>query len=97
MDPKAPIPTEPIPFVPAPESTPAPDAAAPIEYDEAQVEGKTGYWYGTRVQSMVLIERERGPEGRVRVKFSERDAYVLSSAGNLPSWSGNVRSFEFTV
>jgi hypothetical protein len=97
MDPRAPIPTEPIPFVPASKGTPSPDAATPITHDEQKIEGKNGYWYATRVQSMLLIDRTAGADGRLRVKFSERDAYVMPQPGQKPQWSGDVRNFKFNV
>lgn len=42
----------------------------------------------------MLVERER--EGRCRVVFKERDAYVLDAQGS-PKWCPAERTFEFVV
>ena len=62
------------------------------------IESKGGIWYGTRVQTILTIQRmkdEDENEGKWRVVFRERDAFVLEGEG--PIWSGVERVFEFFV
>lgn len=94
MNPKAPVPPEPVPWEPSPDGTPTPDPAEPIPDADGKMDGQNGYWYGTRVQTVILVERE-AQNGKLKVTFKERDAYVASADG--PRWSGTVRTFNFRV
>lgn len=86
------MPSAPLPFPNPDRPSPAPQDLPPPE--ELGQEGKGGQWYGTRVQTLLLIE-QTGTGGH-KVVFIERDAYVLGSDGR-PAWSGEERRFEFEV
>lgn len=93
MDPTAPLPANPPPFAEAGSSpTPAP-TQLPAGLED-KVEGTGGYWYATRVQTVLLVERER--EGKVRVSLREREGYALNAEGK-PEWQPEERLFEFSV
>ena len=84
---------------PFPSPASFPDSPAPYDLPppgELQREGTNGgHWYATRVQTVLLVERES--EGRVRVVMRERDAYVLDEETGKPRWSGEERRFELGV
>lgn len=93
MDPTAPLPPNSPPFAEAGSSpTPAP-TQLPAGLED-KVEGTGGYWYATRVQTVLLVERER--EGKVRVSLREREGYALNAEGK-PEWQPEERLFEFSV
>ncbi|BGP11576.1 Transport and Golgi organization protein 2 [Rhodotorula toruloides] len=86
LDPSAPLPAIPPPF---PSTSPSP---SPLSPDSTKREGEDGvHWYATRVQTLLLVERETG-----RVVVREREAYVLDEEGR-PKWSGKERAFEFVL
>lgn len=94
MDPTAPLPANPPPFASAePNALPPALDRLPVG-SEGKVEGQGGYWYGTRVQTVLLVEREK--DGKVRVQMRERDAYVLGEGGR-PGWSAQERTFDFVA
>lgn len=47
-------------------------------------------WYGTRAQSVLLVDKETG-----KCLFVERQAYEL--VHGKPSWSGKIRDWEFSI
>jgi hypothetical protein len=94
MDPTAPLPLTPPPFVAAPPDAPSPSPTDLPPDCELKAEGEGGHWYGTRVQTIVLVERVQEGQG-AKVVFIERDAYVLD--GGKPRWSGVQRRLEFVV
>lgn len=94
MDPTAPLPANPPPFASAePGALPPPPDRLPAAIDN-NVEGEGGYWYATRVQTILLVERSK--HGQVKVQLRERDAYVLGEAGR-PTWSSKERVFDFVA
>ncbi|BGP43643.1 hypothetical protein JCM10449v2_007688 [Rhodotorula kratochvilovae] len=93
LDPSAPLPLLPPPFPSSPSpltsSSPTSPADLPPEIAHGKKEGEDdAHWYATRVQTLLLVERETG-----RVVLRERDAYVLDDEGR-PRWSGEERKFE---
>lgn len=95
MDPTAPLPDVPPPFPSAEPGALSPSPERLPGGFEDKVEGSGGYWYGTRVQTVLLVEPPDS-EGRVRVQMRERDAYVLGEEGR-PKWSSEERVFEFVA
>ncbi|GAA6021578.1 hypothetical protein JCM10207_005073 [Rhodosporidiobolus poonsookiae] len=102
LDPSAPLPAIPPPLPPATPTRPstpttslASPAVLPLEVTQGKREGEDGcHWYGTRVQTLVLVRRD----GSVVVR--EREAYVLGKKGEekgRPVWSGEERRFEFGI
>ncbi|BGP35561.1 hypothetical protein JCM10296v2_007402 [Rhodotorula toruloides] len=86
LDPSAPLPAIPPPF---PSTLASP---SPLSPDSTKREGEDGvHWYATRVQTLLLVERETG-----RVIVREREAFVLNEQGR-PTWSGKERAFEFVL
>ena len=47
-------------------------------------------WYGTRAQTILLVERSTG-----QLTFVERVAY--ESKGGIVKWSGDKKQFSFTI
>ncbi|BGP18304.1 hypothetical protein JCM10213_008477 [Rhodosporidiobolus nylandii] len=97
LDPTAPLPTVPPPFPPAnpPASSadlrdPSDPAALPPTVTDGKKEGEDGaHWYGTRVQTLLLV----GRDGKVVLR--ERDGYALRDG--RPAWSGAERRFDFRI
>ncbi|GAA6033881.1 hypothetical protein JCM8097_000384 [Rhodosporidiobolus ruineniae] len=92
LDPSLPLPAVPPPL-PPPSSAPSnPIAAKPWEQiANGKKENEDGcHWYGTRVQTLLLVRRDG------TVVLRERDAYELSEVGR-PRWSGKERRFEFRL
>jgi len=85
------MPPAPLPFPP-----PAVDARAPGDLpppEELGQEGRGGAWYGTRVQTIVLIKKTASGYG---VTFIERDGYLLGDDGR-PRWSGEEHKYQFEL
>ncbi|GJN94513.1 hypothetical protein Rhopal_007596-T1 [Rhodotorula paludigena] len=101
FDPSAPLPPLPPPFPPAPSPVSSSSTSAASSDPSVLPESVTAgpresadpqsgtHWYGTRVQTLLLVERATG-----RVVLRERDAYVLDSEKGTPRWSGEERCFE---
>lgn len=86
------LPPAPLPFPPATLDARSPADLPPPE--ELEQEGTGGAWYGTRVQTIVLVRET--DSGRHEVTFIERDGYVLGDDGR-PRWSGDEHSYHFTL
>ncbi|SGY84041.1 BQ5605_C009g05672 [Microbotryum silenes-dioicae] len=93
MNPLAPLPSTPTPFTPAPPDTqaPSPEVLPSSVEDPDKTEGRNGYWYGTRVQSVLMVDK-RDLKGRA--VFVERDAYEIEKGSGKVRWSGEERRFE---
>ncbi|GAA5903270.1 hypothetical protein JCM6882_008123 [Rhodosporidiobolus microsporus] len=100
LDPTAPLPAIAPPLPPASSFTTSSIASSNAGDPSAlpdvlKREGEDGLrWYGTRVQTVLLV----GRDGTVVVR--ERVAYVLSPEGDdrgRPRWSGEERRFEFSI
>ncbi|GAA5849625.1 hypothetical protein JCM8547_000515 [Rhodosporidiobolus lusitaniae] len=99
LDPSLPLPAVPPPLPPpsstSPSSEPFDPSVLPPETEEGKREGEAGVsWYGTRVQTLLLVRSDG------TVVLRERDAYVLAEEGEAkgrPRWSGRERRFEFRI
>ncbi|BGP18316.1 hypothetical protein JCM10213_008489 [Rhodosporidiobolus nylandii] len=97
LDPTAPLPTIPPPFPPAPPPSSSADAhdrsdpaILPPTVTDGKKEGEDGaHWYGTRVQTLLLV----GRDGKVVLR--ERGGYTLRDG--RPAWSGAERRFDFRI
>ena len=101
LNPKLPLPEHepPLPSpgaAPKPSTPPTPDPKLLPTYGELDREGVDGgRWYGTRVQTVIVIQRPVG-EAASQVVMYERDAYILGDDG-LPRWAdGEPRRFPFS-